>query len=145
MHEVIIHEGTGLRLDAWRTEVRKRGWKSLEDFALSEPSLETLRSIADHLALYYVAGTSAEVDIYKLRDEPKRMRDQQRENMLLAHKYFLLYEETLHAINHGDIGRLETLFIPWIPIFQSTGKHKYAAHLVKYLNDVHWIYPKDLR
>ena len=147
MHEVINHEGTALRLDAWRTELRKQNpaWKTLELFAQSRPSEETLQLIANHLALQYVAGASADVDIYRLRQYPKHLRDQQRENMLLVHKYLLLYEETSHAMNHGDIGRLETLFVPWIPIFQSTGKHKYATYLVKFLNDVHWVYPKDLR
>jgi hypothetical protein len=65
--------------------------------------------------------------------------------MYLLHKYLLLYEETSHAMNHGDIGLLETVFPPWIAIFKATGKHKYATHILKHLNNVHWRYPKDLR
>ncbi|CAK5275025.1 unnamed protein product, partial [Mycena citricolor] len=57
----------------------------------------------------------------------------------------LLYEEITHAMNHGDIGRVETCFPAWIYIFKGTGKHKYAAHMIKFLRDVHFIYPPQLR
>jgi hypothetical protein len=61
------------------------------------------------------------------------------------HQYFLLYEEISFAMNRGDIGHLETLFPPWIYIFKSTGKHKYASHMTKFLTDVHYVYPEGLK
>jgi hypothetical protein len=80
-----------------------------------------------------------------LRKKPAAVRDKQLENVLLMHQHFLLYEELSYAMNFGDIGRIETLFPPWICIFKATGKHKYAAHMVTFLTDVHFVYPKDLK
>ena len=71
--------------------------------------------------------------------------DQQYENTLILMQYLLLYEETSYAMNIGDIGRLESTFCPWIWIFSCCGKHKYASELQRYLEDIHFIYPKSLR
>ena len=72
-------------------------------------------------------------------------RDEQLENMILREEYFLLYEEISYALNHGDIGRVETCFMPWIYIFAGCGKHKYAAEMRRYLEDIHFFYPERLR
>ncbi|KIJ06726.1 hypothetical protein PAXINDRAFT_91576, partial [Paxillus involutus ATCC 200175] len=71
--------------------------------------------------------------------------DQQFENGLLLNKYMLLYEELSYAMNHGDIGRLETCIITWILMFKATGKHKYTAHMTEFLCNVHFTYPPGLR
>ncbi|KII90676.1 hypothetical protein PLICRDRAFT_174059 [Plicaturopsis crispa FD-325 SS-3] len=156
MHEVIGHDGIALRLDAWRTEVQKRKRATalpgdlaastvtltLDDFAATEPTVRQLEELADYLAVNYVAGGN---DIYRLRSKPSAVRDQQHENVLLMQQYFLLYEEMSYAMNEGDIGRVETLFLPWIYIFKATGKHKYATHMTTFMTDVHFVYPKDLK
>ena len=146
-HEVINHEGIALRLDAVLTELRQRNkaWQSLELFAESKPTEQYLKTLADHVALQYIASSCPDVDVYALRRKPKDHRDEQRENILLTHKYFLLYEEMSHAMNYGDIGRLETLFPAWIAIFKATGKHKYATYMTQLLSNLHWNYPKQLR
>ncbi|KAJ7732217.1 hypothetical protein DFH07DRAFT_990929 [Mycena maculata] len=146
MHEVITHDGTALRLDAWRVEVLRRNpkWTSLEEFAASNPSWELIEEISNYLASHYVAGAE-DLNIYELRQRPAAERDQQHENVLQIHQYFLLYEEISRAMNHGDIGRIETCFPAWIYIFKATGKHKYAAHMVKFMTDVHFVYPPPLR
>ena len=145
MHEVISHTGIALRLDAWRAEVEKRNceWTSLEAYARSEPTQEHIEEIADCLAVNYVAGYEA--NIFKLRGYASTSRDGQHENILIMHQYFLLYEEIAFAMNHGDIGRLETLFPPWIYIFKATGKHRYANSMVKFLTEVHFLYPDGLK
>ena len=71
--------------------------------------------------------------------------DEQFENALLLNWYFLLYEELHHAMNAGDVGRVETCLRTWIFIFKATVKHKYAAHLTKYLIDVHYTFPAGLQ
>ena len=146
MHDIIQQEGTALRLDAWRTELTKRNpqWQSLDCFANSQPTESLLRSVANSLATDYVAGSLPTVNLWNLRQSAPDQRDAQRENVLIMHQYFLLYEELTHAMNHGDIGRIETQFPPWMAIFKSTGKHKYAKSMSKFLNDVHWVYPKPL-
>jgi hypothetical protein len=147
MHEVISHEGVALRLNAWQTELSKRDprWKTLELAAESKPTLEFLKCIADYLAVNYFGGAGPNVRVDKMRGQPTQVQDQQCENMLLLHKYLLLYEELSHAMNHGDIGLLETTFPPWIAIFKATAKHKYATHILKHLNDIHFRYPKAIR
>ncbi|KAJ7442353.1 hypothetical protein B0H11DRAFT_1749235 [Mycena galericulata] len=146
MHEVIMHTGAALRLDAWRIEVLRRNpaWKSLDDFAASKPTYKFLVEISEYLASHYVAGAE-DLNIYELRCKLAAERDQQRENILQIHQYFCLYEEMSFSMNYGDIGRVETLFPPWIYIFKAVGKHKYAAHMVKFMTDVHFVYPERLR
>ncbi|KAF7348211.1 hypothetical protein MSAN_01774300 [Mycena sanguinolenta] len=144
MHEVIRHDGIVLRLDAWRVEAKRRNplWTSLEEFTKSKPSDSLIDDMANYLAEHYVSG--GEVDIYELRSKPLTYRDKQHENILILHQYLLLYEEVSFAMNRGDIGRLETAFMPWISIFRAVGKHKYSAHMTKYLTDVHFVYPPRL-
>ncbi|KAA1479733.1 hypothetical protein DENSPDRAFT_789531 [Dentipellis sp. KUC8613] len=145
MHEVIRHVGVGLRLDAWRIAAgrRNREVTSLEELAGTEPTLDTLREMALDLCDNYVAGNEA--NIFEARLNPDAERDQQHENILLLHQIFLLYEELTYAMNAGDIGRVETVFQPWICIFKATGKHKYAAQMTRFLTDVHFRYPEGLR
>lgn len=143
MHEVIQHVGIVGRLDCWRLEVEKRrNLASLEEFAESKPSWEDLQEMASRMCLEYVAGAT---DIEELRRKNSTQRDAQRENSILRHQHFLLYEEMSHALNAGDIGRVEACFMPWVFIFKGCGKHKYAAHMMKYLSDVHFVYPEGLK
>jgi hypothetical protein len=145
MHKVILHNGLALRLDCWRVETEKRDvkWDCLDAFAKTKPSLETIEEISNHLAINYVGG--ADNDVFGLRGKPATERDCQKENTLLLLQYLLLYEEMSYAMNAGDIGRVETLFGAWIYLFRATGKHKYATQMIKFLTDVHFVYPEGLR
>ncbi|KAJ3764510.1 hypothetical protein FB446DRAFT_796103 [Lentinula raphanica] len=80
-----------------------------------------------------------------LRDQGAEERDHVFENMLIRQQIFLLYEEISYAMDAGDIGRVEMCFMPWIWIFQATGKHRYATFMRKYLRDVHTRYPEGLK
>jgi hypothetical protein len=142
MHEIIQHVGLVARLDVWRIEVSKQnpGFATLEAFAESKPMWTDLQKIA-----YQIVQREAEFDISRVREHDNKTRDKQSENMHLRRRYFLLYEEMSYAMNFGDIGRVETLFVPWIYIFLGCGKHKYAAEMRKYLENIHFVYPKRLR
>ena len=141
MHEVIQHVGIVTWLDCWVNEARKQGFKTLEDFAASYPSWDDLQKISYQLALEHVAGP----DMSTLHMETECLHGELHENMLLQQQYFLLYEQMSFALNMGDISCVETLFLPWMYIFQGCGKHKYAAEMKWYLENVHFIYPKGLR
>lgn len=142
MHEVIQHVGIASRLDCWQTEVRKRNLgSSLDEWAAKKPSWEEIEAIAAHMVCIYVADTQFD----KQRCAPEVERDQQWENTLLQEQYFLLYEEISYAMNSGDIGRVETCFIPWIAIFRGCGKYKYATQMIKFLYNLHKVYPEKLR
>ena len=144
MHEVIQHVGIVSRLDCWRIEARKNGdFQTLDEFASSKPSWSQLQDMANRLALEQVATSDSDASLLQ-SDQSAAIRDYQRENALRRQQYFLLYEEISHSLNAGDIGRAETCFMPWSYIFQGCGKHKYAAELKRYLENVHFIYPKGL-
>ena len=140
MHEVIQHVGIVSRLDCWRIVAQRMAFTSLEDFVASNPSFESLKTMSEQLAVEFVAGTN----MSNLQRYTEDQRDDVHENMLMKQQYFLLYEEMSHALNAGDIGRVETLFLPWMFIFQGCGKHKYAAEMKRYLENIHFIYPKTL-
>lgn len=63
---------------------------------------------------------------------------------MLMHQYFLLYEELSWSMNEGDIRCVETLFLLWIFLFYAIGKHKHAKHMIKFLTDMHFLYPERL-
>jgi hypothetical protein len=143
MHEVIQHVGIVSRLDCWRIEAGKdSNFQTLEEFASSKPSWDKMEAMATQLALEQVATSDSDATL--LQSDQSADQDHQRENTLRRQQYFLLYEEISHALNAGDIGRVETCFMPWSYIFQGCGKHKYAAELRRYLENVHFVYPKGL-
>lgn len=141
MHEVIERVGLVSRLDTWRLEAGKVGFANLDAFAESQPKWEDLYRMAVNLVQQHVA----DYGFANLRAQLPAQRDEVRENVLLWQQYFLLYEEMSYAMNQGDIGRVEDVFMPWAFIFRGCGKHKYAAHLMKYLHNVHFVYPAGLK
>lgn len=141
MHEVIQHVGIITRLDCWRLVAKEKGFASLKDFATSKSSWESLQKCSEAMCRTYVATKTFSA----ARRKDTKDRDQVNENVLLRQRYFLLYEEISFMMNEGDIGGVEASFVPWIWLFQSSGKHKYATYVRKYLRDVHFIFPKGLR
>ncbi|EPQ58924.1 hypothetical protein GLOTRDRAFT_23636, partial [Gloeophyllum trabeum ATCC 11539] len=143
MHEVIQHVGIASRLDCWREQVHKLNHNidSLEKWAAAKPTWEEIVTVSSHLVRNYVAGQ--ELPTQRLR--PGKVRDEQYENTLLKNQHCLLYEELTYAMNAGDIGRVEDCFMPWVFIFRACGKHKYATQMVKFLHDVHFVYPERLK
>ncbi|KAF8152227.1 hypothetical protein B0H34DRAFT_821021 [Crassisporium funariophilum] len=146
MHQVILHTGICRRLECWRVLAQQQSKSAnstmtLDDFAASAPSLKVLEEMANKLAQQYVSDGR----LAQLRRQPEEQRDQQYENALLINKFSLLYEEISYAMNFGDIGRVETCLVPWIFIFKATGKHKYAAHMTKFLSNIHFVYPAGLK
>jgi aminoglycoside/choline kinase family phosphotransferase len=67
------------------------------------------------------------------------------ENASLQKQHGLLYLELSHAMNHGDVGRILRILPYWIAIFKSTGKSKYAAHMIRFITDLDHVYPKCLK
>ena len=143
MHECIQHVGIVSRLEVWRLAANARfpGVTTLEEFSKLEPKWDVLQAMAVQIA----SRNPTPAEFSRRRVRKVEERDQQLENMMLREEYFLLYEEISHGLNHGDIGRVETCFMPWMFIFAGCGKHKYAAEMRQYLEDVHFVYPEGLR
>ncbi|TFK77255.1 hypothetical protein BDN72DRAFT_910171 [Pluteus cervinus] len=148
MTNVINNAGIVRRLDEWLKEANRQGTRSqfvdLNAFAASKPNWSQLQEMAASLAKR-INTESQKVTRKRRSPVPDPDRDEQYENSVLTMKYFLLYDELLYAIKHGDIGRVEQVLIPWIFIFKGIGKHKYAFHMQRYLADVHLKYPAGLR
>lgn len=143
MHEVIQHVGIVSRLECWHAKLKQcpEKFQDLESFAKSGPGWELLQKLAHELAMEFIAGKN----LPELRERPQSERDIDLENLLLHQKYFMLYEEITYAMNTGEIGRIEACFMSWVFIFRSCGKHKYATYMMKYLHNVHFVYPKGLQ
>ncbi|KAM6492216.1 hypothetical protein JOM56_011940 [Amanita muscaria] len=143
MHQLVKHIGIVRCLDCWRIAIQKNHpqYLTLEDFAKSNPKLDDLEALAEELVKEYVADHC----MSSMRLNPGSERDEQFENAALIQRYFLLYEELVHAMNFGDIGRLERTLLPWILLFKATGKHKYATAMEKHLVQTHFERPESLR
>ncbi|CDO76384.1 hypothetical protein BN946_scf184309.g1 [Trametes cinnabarina] len=145
-HELIEHVGALLQLDAWHVEVSKSTagrYNSLEEWAESKPSAHAITQIADRLALEYVEGE--DIDLHELQYELASDRDVIRENTLRTLNYLLLYAELSYAMNTGDIGRVETLYSPWVQLFRAAGKHKYATGILRFVHALYFTYPDGLQ
>jgi hypothetical protein len=142
MHKVIQHVEIVSRLQCWAQYANEKfKHESLKNFAMSELTWEELVVILKVICIEKVATT--EIDAMCQR-KPAQC-DESNENCLIHEQYFLLYEEISHAMNIGDIGQLELCFVDWAVIFKGCGKHKYAAELIRYLCDVHFVYPPGLK
>ncbi|KAI0691137.1 hypothetical protein BC835DRAFT_1417357 [Cytidiella melzeri] len=127
MHDLILQCAAARMLDIWRVEVEKH--RSLEEYAASSSWLD-LERMSLLLAEKYLDKSTA--------------KDGEFRNNTLILGRLLDYVELTHAMKHGDIGRVENMFLCWVCIFKSVGKHKYASQLVKTMLDLKFIYPERL-
>ena len=142
MHQLIGHAGICRHLDCWRIHTaNKKGYDSLDTFTASNPTFDDLTAMAEDMVHIYVATHR----LQRMHRKAEKEHNLQFENALLLNKYFLLYEELSYAMNSGDIGRVETSIVSWIPILKAIGKHKYATHMTNFLINVHFVYPAGLR
>ena len=141
MHEIIDHIGKVLRLNELGNVALKinTSHTTLDEFAKSEPTWASIHAMIQQVV------RNSEVEIDELRAKDAGERDKQRENILLMHKYFLLYEEISYTMNHGDIRRVEDCFTPWIWIFMGCGKLKYAVEMQRYLENIHFRFLAGLK
>ncbi|KAI0635479.1 hypothetical protein C8Q77DRAFT_1053626 [Trametes polyzona] len=143
-HDLINHITTLLILDAWKVEVKRRwGHETLEAWAGTKPTLAEIQEVAETIVREYIEGDG--VDIYKMQTMPTAERDKVKENTARSMNYTLFYYELSHAMNWGDIGRVENIFPPWIQIFRAVGKHKYANYMLRFMHSLYFVYPEGLR
>jgi hypothetical protein len=90
----------------------------------------------------YVTTTSI---ISKARNKTGKAWDKIFKNQTLCNLDELLYLELSHAMNTGDIGRVEATFLSWIYLFKATGKHKYGSQMLQFMMKMCYIYEVDLQ
>jgi hypothetical protein len=144
VHDIIHHDIWASMLDCWRVEAgsRNSAWVSLKKFSEAKPSWELIVEMSEDIIKKYVATTPT---ISKERYKARKERDQRFENQVLRNRDELLYLEISHAMNAGDIGRIEATFLPWIYMFKSMGKHKYASQMLSFMMNMRDMYSPELR
>ena len=144
VHDVIHHDIWASMLDCWRLEAGARNseWASLKEFSRAKPSWEMIVEMSELIVEKYVATTPI---LSLARDKTGRERDKIFENQTLRNRDELLYLETSHAMNAGDIGRVEATFLPWIYMFKATGKHKYGVQMLWFVLKMRHVYDTDLQ
>ena len=101
-----------------------------------KPSWDSISSLATKIWMKYFVG----MDFEDMWDVPDSERDQKHGNQLLFNHDGLMYSMLAHASNTGAIMIMKGLLWHWVPMFFGTGKHKYAAHISRFLWDLHLIY-----
>jgi hypothetical protein len=144
MHDVIHHDVWASMLDCWRLEAAARdsNWASLEDFAKSKPSWDLIMEMSESIVDKYIATTPT---ISNARNKSGNAWDKVFKNQTLRNRDELLYLELSHAMNAGDIGRVEATFSPWIYMFKATGKHKYGSQMLQFMIKMQDVYDEDLQ
>lgn len=143
MHDLIHHDLTVSMLDCWVLKAKSRNykWTSLDAFADSQPSWDLIVGMSEDIVLKYVGNTP---NIREARRKPEGQRDEIFENQILRNHDELLYIELSHAMNTGDISRVEETFLQWLYIFKAMGKHKYTWHTLQFMFNLYKVYPPEL-
>ena len=147
MKRFLRHLGIAEQLCCWKTAfIDCFGASAWSDFNKKNSSSEITWEDIVNMS-YTLVKTLFKFKVVKARrnNATDKTRDRQLENTMLRNTYILLYEETVHAMNYGDVGRLERCLIDWIPAFRAVGKHKYAFHLTKFYINLNFVYPENLR
>lgn len=143
MHQVIQHDIWASMLDCWLLEAQSQNgqWTTLDNFGESKPSWDQVMAMSYAIVEKYVASTE---QLSEVRRKPKKDRDLLFENQILRNRDELEYLELYHALNAGDIGRVEATLLTWIYMFKATGKHKYASQMLEFKCRLSELYPPEL-
>ncbi|KAG8989616.1 hypothetical protein FRB90_002167, partial [Tulasnella sp. 427] len=126
-HNVINHLLLATISEAWKVEVEARTGASIEEW-IPETWTDVIH-ISNEIVRKYVAQV-----VYNPTTNAKSASgDMVTDAIKLWNRDALLYVMTSHAANTGDVGRLEELLLLWIYMWKGTGKHRYAAHLARFL------------
>lgn len=142
IHDAIRYIGTCRRLDCMRVIAQEDQYPSLQSFADSKPSWNSIQALAQRAIQHFVLTPN---ELKLMDDKEPEERDEQLENSMGFHIYSALYEEMSHAMDHGDIGRVEMCLIAWAPLFEAAGKKRYAHHTIKLVHDLNYVFEARMR
>ena len=131
----ILHLTSSHLLVCWE---QATGFTDLKDFANSNPQWLDIVDLSAIICCEKIMGWASEGE----------WGDPQRDSLEKCNMLFccdgLWYCMCQHAMNTGAIGTMEDLLWLWVPMFSGCGKHKYVAHLSKFLHNLHSVYPACL-
>ena len=116
------------------------GASDLKSFADGKPLWLDIVSLLKMICHEKISGWTTS-DVQHLNEHPRDHLDVS--NLLFWHDG-LWYCMLVHAMNTGAVGAMEDLLWLWILVFSGCGKHKYTAHLAKFLHNLHSFYPAHL-
>ncbi|KAG8915681.1 hypothetical protein FRC00_001315 [Tulasnella sp. 408] len=143
LHDTIRYSLVARVLDCWRIVIQrgKPECQDLAKFAKSKPGWDFIVELSIVIAKEFVAGHDF---ARKTQGMPADERDYVQENAMLWLRHALLYTELSHAMNHGDIGRIEDALKSLVFLFDGCGKHKYSVQLSRFLISLNKVYPPRL-
>lgn len=128
--EQIFH---GIILNAWRREC---GYSSIEGFAASNPSEETLLEIAQTI-IFKHATPSPQIDSNELEDSEG---DIARDNLKLLLHDLCHTMELIRSLSAGDIGRVEDTLGNFAMMFRGAGSNNYCAEILHYIHNSKYVW-----
>ncbi|KAF8340407.1 uncharacterized protein EI90DRAFT_2966224 [Cantharellus anzutake] len=120
-------------LDAWAESLGG----NIKGFVTSEPTLEKINQHAEEITRAHFGSKRNNV----MNQED---RDQRRENQLTFNRDAMYYRILVHAMNYGMVDVIIDVLAFWVPLFQASGKHKYATYLSRFLSRLRH-YPQPLQ
>ena len=123
-------------------------WEKVSDsldvqtFVDGAPTWQEICTLSKQIRDIYLARASFEA--LRANDSQSLARDYLEENKMLFRHDAMLYCVLVHAMNTGAVGVMEDLLWLWVPIFHGCGKHKYTAHLSKFMRNLRDVYPPCL-
>ncbi|KAF8327707.1 uncharacterized protein EI90DRAFT_3126663 [Cantharellus anzutake] len=120
-------------LDAWAESLGG----DIKGFVTSEPTLEKINQHAEEITRAHFGSKRNNV----MNQED---RDQRRENQLTFNRDAMYYRILVHAMNYGMVDVIIDVLAFWVPLFQASGKHKYATYLSRFLSRLRH-YPQPLQ
>jgi hypothetical protein len=138
LHAALDQILDGIVLQAWRIE---GGFKTLEDFAVSQPSQERLRTKAAIILQDYlspmetpIASDGSDEDSGDERADP--IHDPEHQNIRCLASILLKIRELDTAIPTGDFTRIEDMFPDLARIFRGAGSNNYSTELLHLMHNL---------
>ncbi|KAF8328520.1 uncharacterized protein EI90DRAFT_2974283 [Cantharellus anzutake] len=136
----LTHTSWGLVLDCWRLAVKAKDprWETLADWVKSKPKWEDIVAISHEMVEQFLPGPAFD------RERLTANADQVNANSKLYLRDLMDCTIFKAAVSSGDIGRVEQVLYSWVPMWKSTGKHKYARMISNFLYRLRFEYPEPL-
>lgn len=144
-HNVIHHLLWALILECWTSVVAERfKVESIAEWAArpNPPKWDDIVNISREIVDRYLAKMAVRRPNTMALPETT---DAVHKNAKLFLRDAMLYVAISRAMKFGDVGRVLDLLVPWSFLFKGTRKHKYAAHMCRFLHDLSTRYPERLR
>src|SRR5260221_8302637 len=108
------------------------GEKDLHKFGERKPVWDKIESLAQKILNQHIGGKT----LGHFQELAKTKHDMKHENQMLFNQDASLYSLLAIASSTGAMGLMKDLLWLWVPMFLACGKHKYAMHLLKFLQDL---------